>query len=56
MLNQINSKFVKVNLTYVPSLYNLVDMVTKPCSVKVFLDKFSTWMYGSDRLELPPDY
>ena len=36
MLNQIKSKFVKVNLAYVPSLYNLADFVTKPCSAKFF--------------------
>ena len=31
VLNKIKSKFVKVNLAYVPSLYNLADLVTKPC-------------------------
>ena len=55
MLNQIKSKFVKVNLAYVPSLHNLADLVIKPCSAKVFLDKFSTWIYGPDLLELPSD-
>ena len=55
MLNQIKSKFVKVNLTYVPSLYNLAGLVTKPCSDKVFLDKFSTWIYSPDWLELTYD-
>ena len=55
MLNQIKSKFVKVNLAYVPSQFNLADLVTKPCSAKVFLDKFSTWIYGPDWLELPSD-
>ena len=49
------SKFVKVNLAYVPSLHNLADFVTKPCSAKVFVDKFSTWIYGPDWLELPSD-
>ena len=29
--------------------------MTKPWSAKVFLDKFSTWIYGSDWLELPSD-
>ena len=53
MLNQIKAKFV--NLAYVPSLHNLVDLVTKPCSAKVFLDKFSTWINGPDWLELPSD-
>ena len=53
MMNQIKSKFVKVNLAYVPSLYNLADLVTKPYSAKVFVDKFSTWIYGPDWLELP---
>ena len=28
MLNQIRSKFVKVNFAYVPSVYNLADLVT----------------------------
>ena len=42
MHNQIKFNIVKVNLFYVPSLYNLADLVTKPCSAKVFLDKFST--------------
>ena len=55
MMNQIKSKFVKVNLAYVPSLYNLADFVTKPCSAEVFVDKFSTWIYGPDWLELPSD-
>ena len=55
MLNQIKSKFVKVNLAYVPSQFNLADLVTKPCSAKVFRDKFSTWIYGPDWLELPSD-
>ena len=55
MLNQIKSKFVKVNLAYVPSQFNLADLVTKHCSAKVFLDKFSTWIYGPDWLELPSD-
>ena len=32
ILNQIKSKFVKVNLAYVPSQFNLADLVTKPCS------------------------
>ena len=54
MLNQIKSKFVKVNLAYVPSNNNLADLVTKPCSAKVFLDKFCSWVYGPDWLELPP--
>ena len=55
MLNQIKSKFVKVNLAYVPSQFNLADLVTKPCSAKVFLDKFSTWICGPYWLELPSD-
>ena len=55
MLNQIKAKFVEVNLAYVPSLHNLADLVTKTCSAKVFLDKFSTWIYGPDWLELPSD-
>ena len=55
ILNQIKSEFVKVNLAYVPSLYNLADLVTKPCSAKVFLDKLSTWIYGCDWLELLSD-
>ena len=55
MMNQIMSKFVKVNLAYVPSLYSLADLITKPCSAKVFVDKFSTWIYGPDWLELPSD-
>ena len=56
MLNQIKSKFVKVNLAYVPSQFNLADLVTKPCSAKVFLGKFSTWIYGPDWLELPSEH
>ena len=48
MLNQIKSRFVKVNLAYVCSLYDLAGLVTKPCSAKVFIDKFSTWIYGPD--------
>ena len=56
MLNQIKSEFVKVNLAYVPSQFNLADWVTKPCSAKVFLDKFSTWIYGPYWLELPFDH
>ena len=55
MLNQIKSKFVKVNLAYVLSLHNLADLVTKPCSAKIFLDMFSTWIYGPDWIELPSD-
>ena len=56
MLNQIKSKFVKVNLAYVPSQFNLADLVMKPCSAKVFLDKLSTWIYGPDWLELSSDH
>ena len=41
---------------YVPSQFNLADLVTKPCSAKVFLDKFSTWINGSDWFELPSDH
>ena len=55
LLNQIKSKFVKANFAYVPSQYNLADLVTKPCSAKVFVDKFANWVYGPDWLELPSD-
>ena len=55
MFNQIKAKFVKVNFAYVPSLHNLADLVTKPCSAKVFLDKSSTWIFGPDWLELSSD-
>ena len=55
MLKEIKSEFVKVNLAYVPSQFNLADLITKPCSAKVFQDKFSTWIYGPDWLELPSD-
>ena len=36
-------------------MYNLAGLVTKPCSATVFVDKFSTWIYGPDWLELPSD-
>ena len=55
LLNQIKSKFVKANFAYVPSQYNLADLVTKSCSAKVFVDKFATWVYSPDWLELPSD-
>ena len=55
MLSQIKPKFVKANLAYIPALYNLADLVTKPCSAKGFLDKFSTWIYGPDWVEFPSD-
>ena len=37
LLYEIKSKFVKANFAYVPSQYNLADLVTKPCSAKVKL-------------------
>ena len=39
IINQIKFKFVAVNLAYVPSLHNLAELVTKPCSANVLLEK-----------------
>ena len=53
-LDAIKIKFVQVSLTYVPSLHNQADLLTKPCSSKLFLDKFNSWVCGPHWLVLPP--
>ena len=38
-----------------PLLHNQADLLPKPCTSKLFLDKFDSWVYGPHWLVVPPE-
>ena len=54
LLDCIKCKIGQVSFSYIPSLYNQADFVTKICSSDEFKKKFNWWVYGPDWLISPP--
>ena len=54
-LEDIKRKFKLVTFAYVPSNNNQADLITKPCSARIFLDRFDDWVRGPSWLTLSPD-
>ena len=54
LLEVVKCKYSQVNFTYIPSLHNQADFLTKPCSSKIFLEKFDCWIHGPQWMLSPP--
>ena len=54
LLEILKCKYGQVSLSYIPSLHNQADFLTKPCSSKVFLERFSWWTCGPQWIFSPP--
>ena len=54
LLEILKCKYGQVSFTYIPSLHNQADFLTKPCSSKVFLERFSWWNCGPQWIFSPP--
>ena len=54
LLEILKCKYGQVSFTYIPSLHNQADFLTKPCSSKVFLERFSWWTCGPQLIFSPP--
>ena len=53
LLDNIRIKHAPVSFSYIPSLSNQADLLTKPCSGNRFSEKFEEWINGPDWLRLP---
>ena len=54
LLDYLKCNFSPINFSYIPSLHNQADFLTKPCSSKTFLERFNCWVYGPSWIFSPP--
>ena len=55
MLDSVKVERVGVTFSYIPSLSNQADILTRPCSGKCFREKFDNWIKGPEWICSPCD-
>ena len=56
MSDEFKSKNIQFSYHYVPSEYNVADMLTRSCKIQNFVSRFDLWINGPKWMLEPPEF